>query len=125
MAESDVRQTRLIYLMITVSVAMVTTTIGVILTVVILRNTLTEIRDVLNEGTMPTSELTSQMPGIIYNQVLRDYCQQPDSSYSYSLLPEYTVIGVTENVTTFILNMTSQSWSHREYIYRKCNDIVL
>lgn len=133
-AANGARRSKLIHLMTIVVVAFLTTTIAVVLTVVILRNNILNVQSggmqnvadsstTMPAGERPTLEsLSTTAPstssdesgGIDYNQVLRNYCEEPDSNYSYTLLPEYTLQGLAENVTTFVLNMTSQAWSHRK-----------
>ncbi|XP_071843584.1 autocrine proliferation repressor protein A-like [Apostichopus japonicus] len=136
-AANGARRSRLIHLMTIVTVAFLTTTIAVVLTVVILRNNILNVQSggmqnvadsstTMPAGGRPTLEsLSTTAPstsssdesgGIDYNQVLRNYCEEADSNYSYTLLPEYTLQGLAKNVTTFVLNMTSQAWSHPDAV---------
>lgn len=100
-----------------VGVALVTAGIAVVITFIITKNNYSnnELQESQKTTVIPIVE-TTEDPGIDYSAVLREYCETPDSVYSYNILPEYTERGLNENSTTFVLNMTSHAWSTPELV---------
>lgn len=65
-----------------------------------------------NSGNTSTEQSAANLS---YKTLLADYVFKPDESYSFSILDEYTQRDQNEAFTSYVLNVTSQTWLTGKY----------
>ncbi|KAJ8037102.1 Autocrine proliferation repressor protein A [Holothuria leucospilota] len=80
--------------------------VGVIIIIVVVAAVL-----LANSESNPGNTSTEQSAAnLSYKTLLADYVFKPDDSYSFSILDEYTQRDQNEAFTSYVLNVTSQTW---------------
>lgn len=86
--------------------------VGVVIIIVVVAAVLLANSESNHDGNTSTEQSADNLS---YKTLLTDYVFKPDGNYSFSILEEYTQRDQNEAFTSYVLNVTSQTWLTGKY----------